>query len=93
MNKVEIKGKGNKNILILTGIHGDELTPIYAGYLLSKYNWLESFANYFHTLTILNAVNINGIKKNTREIPSDSTTDLNRMFKNEVKEEYINSIK
>ncbi|MCK9417447.1 hypothetical protein M0Q97_12475 [Candidatus Dojkabacteria bacterium] len=40
MNKIEINGKNTngKNILI-TGVHGNELTPIYCGYLLSKLDY------------------------------------------------------
>ncbi len=79
MNKIEIKGKNRtgKNILVMSGIHGNELTPIYCTYLLSetKYN-LEDFEN----LTIVSAINFYGICENTRNIPQNNTDDLNRMF-------------
>ena len=83
MQKIEINGKNNigKNILIITGVHGNELTPIYCGYLLSKLD----YSNYdFKKITIINSINKNGIIKNTRDIPNSSTSDLNRMFNNDV---------
>ena len=95
MNKKEISGKNNfgKKILIITGVHGNELTPIFCGYLLSKINC----SNYnFKKITILNAINKNGIVKNTRDIPNDTTSDLNRMFNCEIvvneKEELLHQI-
>jgi len=84
MNRLEIKGKEKKgkNILILTGVHGDELTPIYCGLLLRNYGFSDMKKN-FKKITILNAINIEGIKKNIREIPNINTDDLNRMFSND----------
>ena len=79
MNKIEISGKNNlgKNILIISGVHGNELTPIYCTYLLSKID----YSNYdFKKITIISSINNNGIVKNTRDIPNVSTSDLNRMF-------------
>lgn len=93
MNKTIIEGKGKKNILVLTGIHGNELSPVYIGYMLKEYYNISVDELYFKQLTIVNAINIDGIRKNVREIPSDSTTDLNRMFKSEVKDNYVNEIK
>ena len=85
MNRFELEGSGTKNILILTGVHGNEITPVYCGYLLiNEYGFTH---NKFKKITILNALNTDGIKKNTREIPSDGTNDLNRMFKVEQDED------
>ena len=83
MNKVKIKGKNDKGkkILILTGIHGNEITPVHAGYLLSIQKWDKT---KFKTLTILNGVNKNGLRNNTREVPNSFTDDLNRMFSNDI---------
>jgi succinylglutamate desuccinylase len=95
MNKIEFKGKGEKNILILTGVHGNELTPVYVGYLLNEYI-LKNDKNYddnYHNLTLINAINIDGIRKNIRDVPLNNTDDLNRMFKTEVKEKYVDEIK
>lgn len=82
MNITEIKGEGEKNILILTGIHGNEITPLYCGFLLKNYNW-NFYKKNFNKITILNAINLNGIREYTRDIPDISTDDLNRKFTNE----------
>lgn len=87
MNTIEILGKNRKgkNILIISGVHGNELTPIYCTYLLSKID----YSKYnFKNITIISAINNNGIVANTREIPNTNTSDLNRMFnvENEINE-------
>lgn len=85
MNKKVILGTGTKKILILTGIHGNELTPIYCGKLLNEHNWINDNKN-FKKLTILNTINKNGIQNNTREInikEINNISDINRMFSNE----------
>lgn len=98
MNKVVIKGKNKKgkNILVISGVHGNELTPIHCTYLLSKEEKVYNRFGDFNKLTIISAVNYFGIVKNTREIPSNGTSDLNRMFnsKDEInlKEEIKNLI-
>ena len=63
MNRTEILGNGNKNILVLTGVHGNEITPVYAGYLLKETEHLDK-SKRFKKLTILNAINTDGIKNN-----------------------------
>jgi len=82
MYKKEIIGKNNKgkNILIIAGVHGNELTSIYCAYLLSMYEY-DNFD--FKKITIINSINKIGIIKNEREIPNTSTSDLNRMFSKE----------
>jgi succinylglutamate desuccinylase len=77
MNKYEITGDGTNNILILTGVHGNEFTPLYCGYLLKSASFNKE---NFKKITILNAINENGIKNNSREIQYNSTNDLNRKF-------------
>jgi len=69
MNIVENK------ILVITGVHGNELTPIQTGLLLKKY-----IKNYQHDITVLNAVNNTGIFECDRNVVHKSTSDLNRMF-------------
>lgn len=79
MNKLEFFGKNpeGKRILVVSGVHGNELTPIYTSLLLSKIN----FEQYdFDKLTLISSVNYPGIVKNTREIPNTTTNDINRMF-------------
>lgn len=84
MNRFELVGTGTKNILVLNGVHGNELTPVHLGYNL-VHMWNGSWGykldlTKFKGLTIISALNTDGIKKNTRDIPSDGTNDLNRMF-------------
>jgi predicted deacylase len=78
MNKIEILGgKKGKNILILSGVHGNELTPVYTTYLLSKHD----FSKFkFKKITIISSINYEGISKNSRDIPNTHTNDINRMF-------------
>lgn len=79
MYRKEIIGNNNKgkNILIIAGVHGNELTSIYCAYLLSKYD----YTNFnFKKITIVNSINKIGVIKNQREIPNTATSDLNRMF-------------
>jgi aspartoacylase len=87
MNTFELSGAGEKNILILAGVHGNELTSIYCAYIL-KENLLAAHSTcknkMFKKITILNNINIEGVRKNTREIPTESNEDLNRMFSNET---------
>lgn len=80
MYKIEIQGNNyskGKNILVMSGVHGDELTPVYCSYLLSK---KEFNLNSFKKLTIISSINPKGVEQNTREMPSNHTSDLNRMF-------------
>lgn len=83
MNIIKIRGKNNKGkkILIISGVHGNELTPIYCTYLLSKCKLDKS---KFKKITIISSINKEGVSKNTREIPSNGTNDLNRMFDIEI---------
>lgn len=82
MNKMEFKGQNEKgkNIIVLSGVHGNELTPIYSTYLLSKsdFSLLD-----FNKLTIISSINRQGIIKNSRDIPNTTTNDINRMFTTE----------
>lgn len=91
MNRFELIGTGTKNVLVLTGVHGNEVTPVYVGYNLVnmwKGSWgYKNDLSKFKKLTILNALNTDGIRKNSRDIPCDSTNDLNRMFKVEKDED------
>jgi len=87
MNINRINGKGvGKHILVISGVHGNEITPIYSTYLLGKNN-SELLLDKFSNIKILNAVNYSGILKNTREIANSYTDDLNRKFSNNKEEE------
>lgn len=69
-----IKGTGEANILILAGVHGNELTPIYCAALLEQ----KLDSRKFKTCTILNCINEYGIENNTRDFKPIS--DINRLF-------------
>lgn len=73
-----INPEGNKNVLILAGIHGNELTPIYALIKLIKYGHINSIKNpYIKKITVINCVNQDAIESKSRGIRE---IDLNRMF-------------
>jgi succinylglutamate desuccinylase len=74
-------GSGELDILILTGVHGDEKTPLYLGWKLLTF--VDRLKQSYNKLTIINAVNKVGIIQNTRELPNTHTNDLNRKFNND----------
>ena len=85
----KIKGgdKKGKKVLIIAGVHGDELTPIYTlSYMLK--NKLFNI-DKVKSITVMNGINSSGIKSTTREISSNNTTDLNRMLSTESKVDMI----
>lgn len=76
--KIYNNEKLNKKILILGGVHGNELTPVHC--CKSFYDDVLSRGSNFD-ITILNACNVKGMIKNVREVPKPgSTDDLNRSF-------------
>ena len=84
MNIKKFKGKNKKGkkILVIGGVHGDELTPIYSVYLYQKY--LKSNKKRdFKSLTIINSINKSGIENCTREMSNNNTSDLNRKLSHE----------
>jgi len=83
--------RNGKNVLILTGIHGDEITPIYTIASMIKDNNFN--LKYINKLTILNGVNISGIKKANREMIENKTKDLNRILTNTSEEDAIKLLK
>lgn len=77
-----------KNVLIIAGVHGNEITPIYTLASMIKNNLFN--LSKINKLTILNGINITGIKNCERDMVENDTQDLNRIFTNETK---INSVK
>ena len=71
-----------KKALILSGVHGNELTSIYCSYMLEK---LELNSDTISSITSISNINKNGIINNTRDVPSTFTNDLNRAFENDIK--------
>lgn len=93
MNVKTIEGnnKEGKNILIISGVHGDEITPIYCTRLIQDY--LNATKFNVNTITILSAVNKKGIKNNSRDIIEKYSNDLNRSFSSEEQEDYVSILK
>ncbi len=88
--------KDGFNILIISGVHGNELSPIYSTYLLNNYIQQHKIGDY-NSLTIITGVSNNAIIENSRDLVNSHTNDLNRMFSNfninekELLKEYIDA--
>lgn len=95
MNIKTFKGnnKEGKNILIISGVHGDEITPIFCTKLLQEH-LVDYNSNYdVNNITIISAVNKIGIKNNTRDITKKQSNDLNRLFNSDIQEDYVAILK
>ena len=68
--------KNGKNVLIIAGVHGDEITPVYT---LAKMvsGGLFNLKNV-ESVTVLNGLNMTGLKSATRELQPKNSNDLNR---------------
>ncbi len=62
-----------KNILILSGVHGNELNAVKLGMMLKQEYSSDD------NIDIIPWVNESGLLANTREINDNSTDDMNRM--------------
>jgi len=75
--------KKGKNVLLISGVHGDEATPIYTLSLILK-DIIDGNSNLkiskINSLTIINGVNESGILNHQRDISNEITNDLNRSF-------------
>lgn len=90
MYKKEFNGTGEKALLILSGIHGNEYEAIR---LVSSIERILPDNIPYSRITILGCVNEYGIKNNVRQF--NPVTDLNRIFKDDelvqkLKQEIIN---
>jgi predicted deacylase len=76
------KDKKGKKILIIAGVHGEEITPIYTLSLFYQIYLAKpgKFSKHFKSITIVNGINIAGLKEGTRDLHQKNTSDLNRMF-------------
>lgn len=82
MQKKTISGKGKGRILVMAGIHGDEITPIWtiAAMALSD-EYLLSMRHQFETLTLVNFANPLALREKKRAHTNPvSTNDANRIF-------------
>lgn len=81
-------GKGIGKLLLISGVHGNEYTPIEALFQLEKDSeYLNNLLEIYEKITFLHAVNEHGIKNNIREY--NGNTDLNRIFGNDVLREKL----
>ena len=78
-------GTGKINFLIISGVHGNELTPLAATKLLINSLSLNGLdITTFKSITIIQGANVDAIKKGTREGNNKTNTnDLNRAFSDE----------
>lgn len=76
-----------KNVLLIAGVHGDEITPVYT--LAKMIQYIKNFDGnidnipFFKNikqLTILNGINMSGMIKSQRDVFNDNTLDLNRLL-------------
>lgn len=86
VKKFEYNKDSQNKVLIISGAHGDELTPLRTVWLLNDYFGKEKdvrFTNINHITTIMGA-NHTGLKNNERKlVPDNHKGDMNRMFDEE----------
>ncbi len=81
-----------KNILILSGVHGNELSAVLVGMDLKRYYNYDGMVN--KTIKVIPWCNPSGLFTNKREMQDTSTKDLNRSFSNvESSSNYIDNLK
>lgn len=79
MGVQEIQGIGVGNLLLISGIHGNEYTPVVALYdVFSDSKLINQLKKIYNKITFIHAANEYGIKNNIREY--DGNRDLNRIF-------------
>jgi len=83
VTKFEYNKENQNKVLIISGTHGDELTPLRTVWLLNDYLMKEKenrFVNIGHITTVI-GMNHTGLKNNERKmIPDTHKGDMNRMF-------------
>ena len=92
---IEGSRKDGKNVLVIAGVHGDELTPIYTvgSMVKSKSGLLNEPLKFVKSITIINCLNISGLRSGSRETSSNATNDLNRMLSNEDETDCLEILK
>ena len=78
---VTFEGTGDKKILIIAGVHGDEITAVSSVFGMIKGCCFTEFRRRYKTLTFIPNVNIDAIKKGERSFENKPNEDLNRAFK------------
>jgi predicted deacylase len=92
IKKIKGKNKKGKNILIIAGVHGEEVTPVYSLSIFLR-QYVEVVKQDFKSITVINGINMDGLKHGTRDVPNNSTSDLNRMFVYETKTNALSLLK
>ena len=77
---VRFNGSGNNDIAIISGTHGDELTPLRCLMLLEK-TMKEIDPILYRSVTIVIGINTPALRSGTRSYSPKPTSDLNRSFK------------
>ena len=81
MKKEVIPGTGSKKLLVISGLHGNEYTPVSAVaelFLHKVSEFISALTGLYSQITILHAVNEYGLIKGVRE--ASAPTDLNRLY-------------
>lgn len=92
MNIQIIEGTGTDNLLLLSGVHGNEYTPIVALYeLFFDEKFITKAKKQYKSITFIHAVNEYGMKNNVRGY--EANADLNRIFRPDIiKDELLRHI-
>lgn len=83
------EGNGISNILVISGLHGNELSPLYVSKLIIE-NVEKIDKNVYKRLTFVNMPNMYGILNKVRDYQGNS--DLNRIFKPDLQADYIKDL-
>ena len=85
INPVIVKksfNKRGKKVLIISGVHGDELSPIE---LVKQLYFSKDHYDDIKEITYILGINLSGIKAGKREVQIDKNyLDINRGFNNDL---------
>jgi predicted deacylase len=93
IKKLKGKNKKGKNVLIIAGVHGNEITPVYTLAHMLSFNLFDKHLESVKSITVINGLNMSGLKSGERDMQSRGTQDLNRSFHSEEEEECIDLLK
>ncbi len=83
INRFEYNKDSQNKVLIISSVHGDEVTPLRTVWLLNDYFKKEKISRFskINSITTVMGANHIGIKNNERKIvPPNHKGDINRMF-------------
>lgn len=91
MQTTIIKGEGkDKSLLLLSGLHGNEYTPLFVLNLLRSGNFLNKILKYYEIITIVECFNDYGIRNNIRGFKAND--DFNRIFNKDSNVEILKKL-